>query len=226
MDNDGFKQRLARFLDSSIVPHGFVAAQLRKPTGAFGRQLMTRLLNRGNEELIVQTLDVLALRRDDVFMDVGFGGGLALELAMTRTSGPLWGVDYSGDMVHAGMRRFGSAVRSGRLNLVCADVTALPLRDALVSAVCSTNTVYFWPDPPAAFLSLHRVLRPGGRVTLGYSGARKMREFGQVTGHGFTLYEPDAVEQLARDAGFAQVHTHALEGGSTRGDYVSLLLKA
>jgi arsenite methyltransferase len=76
-------------LTTSFAPHRFIAAQLRQPTGPFGRWVMTRMLNRGNAELITASVDALALQREDVFMDLGFGGGLGLQLAMARTAAPL-----------------------------------------------------------------------------------------------------------------------------------------
>jgi len=218
-------RKLRDLLAARYVPAEFLAAQLRRPSGRFGRWVMTRSLNRGNAELISSSVDALALQRDDVFLDLGFGGGLSLELAATRTDGALWGIDYSGDVVLAGVTRFESLVRAGRLNLLCADVHALPLRDALFSAICSTNTVYFWSDPLRALGHLQRVLRPGGRLSLGFSGAPKMRQFGRITQHGFTLYEPDTVEQLLHSAGFGHVQTHALEGRLSSGDYVCLATK-
>jgi arsenite methyltransferase len=214
--------RVVEFLKSSIIPHRFIAAQLRQPSGRFGRWVMTRMLNRGNAELITAAIDVLQLQRDDVFMDLGFGGGLGLRIALSRTEAPLWGVDFSADVVRAGMDTFRKSIAGGRLNLVCADVAELPFRDGLVHAICSTNTIYFWPDPVGGLRSLRRVLRPGGRLALGFSGAAKMQEFGPVTTHGFTLYEPDKVEALLREAGFSQVQTLPQQGRFSRGDYVCL----
>jgi SAM-dependent methyltransferase len=215
-------RRILELLIGPLAPHRFVAAQLRRPTGPFGRWVMTRVLNRGNAELITGAVDALELQRNQSFLDLGFGGGLALKLAAARTDAPLWGVDFSPDVVLAGLNTFDSLVRSGRLNLVCADVADLPLRDALIHAICSTNTLYFWPDPVRALRSLRRVLSADGRLALGYSGATKMRGYGRVMEHGFTFYEPDRVEALLREAGFAQVQTIAQTGSTSRGDYVSL----
>jgi arsenite methyltransferase len=214
--------RLVNLLSLPLTPHRFVAAQLRQPSGRFGRWVMTRMLNTRNAELITGTLDALELRRDQSFLDLGFGGGLGLKLAAERTEAALWGVDFSADVVLAGVDAFADLVAAGRLNLVCADVADLPLRDGLVGAIASVNTIYFWPDPLRALSSLRRVLSAGGRVAIGYTGAAKMREFDQITRHGFRTYEPDAVEGLLREAGFTRVETRALQGKTSRGEYVSL----
>ena len=72
-----------------------VARQLSQPSGWFGRKVMTRLLNRGNRQLIEATLAQLELEAGTRLLDVGFGGGLALELAHRRGVRRLSGVDPS-----------------------------------------------------------------------------------------------------------------------------------
>lgn len=214
----------AELLLSPLIPHRFIAAQLRQPSGPFGRLIMTRVLNRGNAELISATIDALTLTRSDAFMDAGFGGGLGLQLAAARTEGPLWGVDFSADVVLAAKATatLRKLIAAGRLNVICADVEDLPLRDGLVQAICTTNTIYFWRDPTASLRSLRRVLSAGGRLALGFSGASKMREYGKVTTHGFTLYEPERVEALVREVGFSKVQMLPQNGQLSRGDFVCL----
>lgn len=215
-------RKVVDLLAARLVPHRFLAAQLRRPSGRFGRWVMTRGLNHGNAELIVATLDALELRSDDRFLDLGFGGGLAIELAAERTHGPLLGVDFSPDIVVEGAQRLQHLIHEGRLNLICADVVDLPLRDRLVSAACTTNTIYFWPSPERALESLRRILASSGRLAVGYSGAAKMKAFDSITRHGFTTYEPEQVERLLIAAGFGRVRTVALTGRVSQGDFVSV----
>jgi SAM-dependent methyltransferase len=219
-DEAGFNNLIFRAAEA-VFPHRFLASQLRRPSGRFGRWVVTATLNRGNADLILATVDALALRQDDVFMDIGFGGGRAIELAAQRTSGALWGVDFSADVVAGAARRFAALIIARRLNLLTADVSDLPLRDSLIDAICTTNTIYFWPDPARALQSLRRVLRSGGRLAIGYTGAVKMRQFNGITQHGFTLYEPERVEALLREAGFRDIHTRAHSGKVTRGDFTT-----
>jgi hypothetical protein len=55
-----------------------LARQLSRPRGWFGRAVMTRVLNRGNRELMEATLDGVRLGPESRLLDVGFGGGLLL----------------------------------------------------------------------------------------------------------------------------------------------------
>jgi SAM-dependent methyltransferase len=198
---------------------GAVARQLARPRGWFGRSVMTRVLNRGNRELIQATLDGVALTPEIRLLDVGFGGGLLLELAHRQGVPRLAGVDPSEAAV-AFLRRGPAWLDGSDVRLEVGAVEALPFDDASFDVVASTNTVYFWPDLARAFAELHRVLRPGGLLTMGFSGAAKLRRFGGITRHGFQLHENDALVAAASSAGFGDVRLVELHGRVTMGDFV------
>jgi arsenite methyltransferase len=216
------QRSFSNLLAMRILPHRFLATQLRKPSGRFGRWVMTRALNDGNAEMIAATLEALTLRPNERFLDVGFGGGLAITRAATQTEGALWGVDFAPDMVSAGARTLAPLIAAGRLNLLRADVADLPLRDGIVDAICTTNTIYFWPDLAKALAELLRLLAPYGRLAIGYTGAEKMRRFEPITSHGFRTFEPAALESALKSAGFRRITTRALAGKVTKGDYVTV----
>ena len=200
--------------------HRFISRQLRRPSGLFGRRVMTRLLNRGNAPLIEATLAAAKLGPGDSFLDAGFGGGRSLRLALRSVSNTLvYGIDFSPDVVREGHRRFKSQVARGEVALLQADVAELPFRDGMFDAVTTINTVYFWPDPEAAFRELARVVAPGGRLVVGYTGADKMAGHAELS-TGFRHVQPAEVEAWAVAAGFV-ARTEALGGRVTQGDFVT-----
>jgi hypothetical protein len=69
---------------------------------------------------------------------------------------------------------------------------------------------------------ISRVLRPGGCVVLGISPPEFMRGL-PFTRHGFTIYEPQQLEEMLRLAGFTDVRSEAHEGD--RVGYVCLIGK-
>jgi SAM-dependent methyltransferase len=109
---------------------------------------------------------------------------------------------------------------AGRLHLEVGVVEALPFEDASFDVVASTNTVYFWPELGRAFSELHRVLRPGGLLTVGFSGTAKLRGFGGITRHGFRFHESRDLTDAATGAGFSNVRLVELHGRVTEGDFV------
>lgn len=196
-----------------------IARQLAHPRGWFGRTVMTRVLNRGNRDLIEATLERVVLQPESRVLDVGFGGGLLLELAHRRGCRALAGVDPSEEVVARARERRGW-LPGGEVRLEVGVVEALPFADASFDVVASTNTIYFWPELARAFSELHRVLRPGGLLTVGFSGAAKLRSFGSITRHGFHFHENGAVVEAAARAGFGNVHLTDLHGPVTKGDHV------
>lgn len=199
----------------------FIAKQLSHPQGGFGRRVMVHMLNRGNEELISTGLALLELQASDTFLDLGFGGGISLHKASrVITEGKLVGIDRAVDMVEQARERFSDLVARDRLSLMAADVASLPLPDASVDKLLTTNTVYFWPDTRAGLAECVRVLAPGGRIAVGISGADKMRGYGPITAHGFTFYRGPELAAMLRDLGLENARAVALHGRHTTGDFV------
>lgn len=220
MANTAHTRTKSNLLLARLIPDRFLAAQLRKPSGLFGRVVMTRGLNQGNAQLLEQALSVLALRDGESFLDVGFGGGRALNLAAKQTRGALWGADFSADAVREGHHALRDLIATGQLNLITADVTSLPLRDGLVDTIFTTNTIYFWPDLAPALSELRRVLTGKGRLVIGYSGREKMERFNNITRYGFRMFVPQELETALAQSGF-RAQTTALHGDVTEGDFVT-----
>ncbi len=175
-----------------------LSRQLGQPSGWFGRRAMGKLLNRGNQRFLDDAVEALAPASGERVVDVGFGGGRALDLIRARVAPARpAGVDISTVMVEQGRERWGDGVE-----LHLADVAAMPFQDASVDGLLSVNTIYFWPDPAAALREIRRVLRPGGRLVLGVRRQTLLR-LSPVTWFGFRLYPVRQLEQLLRAAGFA-----------------------
>jgi SAM-dependent methyltransferase len=187
----------------------WMARQLGRPEGLGGR-LVARMMNRSNAAMNRRAIALLDVRASHEVLEVGFGGGLALDpLLALAWAGRVTGVEPSADMREAGRRRHAAAIASGRLRLDAASVERLPYAPAEFDRVLSVNTLYFWPDPAAGLAEMYRVMRPGGSLVLGYRPAAVMRRLG-FTRHGFRLYEDEAVLRLVGDAGFEVL---ALEEG-------------
>jgi arsenite methyltransferase len=195
----------------NLVPKSYLAAQLRRPTGLFGRLVIAPALNRTSARLNAAVVDALDLGGGDRVLEVGFGGGDLIErlLPLVR-EGSISGADLSGEMVALCSRRFSSAIEAGALSLHCASVDALPLGDASMDKACSANTIYFWSDPDAAVRELRRVIAPGGRVVVGFA-PRETLERLPVSEHGFRMYEVDEVASMLRAAGFDDITVTMIE---------------
>jgi arsenite methyltransferase len=163
-----------------------LARHLRRPEGALGRFVAGRL-DRRNRGLIDSAIEALDLEPGSVVADIGFGGGVGLELLLGRVAVKrAIGVDISPAMVESARRRFVDELEQGRLRLESGSLTEMPLPDAAVDGAITVNTVYFVDDLGAALGEVARVLRPRGRLVIGIGDPEAMGRM-RFTAHGFRL---------------------------------------
>jgi len=157
------------------------------------------MLNKGNGPAIAAAVRALDLTGAEEVADIGFGGGLGLDLLLeqTRDGGRVHGVDPSQDMVKRARKAHPAQVAAGRLALHEAGMESLPIGDGALDGWISLNTIYFVEDLPPAFAELHRVLAPSGRGVLGLADPEWMAQQA-FTKHTFTVRPvTDVVAALA-----------------------------
>jgi SAM-dependent methyltransferase len=202
--------------------------QLGHPRGRSGR-LVGAVLNRRNASTVAAAVASVPVHPGDRLVDVGFGGGLGLELLLRRLQdeaggcGVVHGMDVSETMVAAAGRRFRPHVAAGRLELHRAPMEALPLGNSAVDAAITLNTIYFLPDLAAAFRELHRVLRPGGRLVIGLGEPAAMARMA-VTREGFHIRPVGVVIDALGAAGLVLAEHRRV--GSGRGADHLLIARA
>jgi len=114
------------------------------------------------EATVGKTLARVNPRSDARILDVGAGTGFLLNrLARTHPPELLAGVDLSGGMLGVARRRLPSGV-----TLVQADADALPFPPGTFGKVVSSSSFHFWRRPLEGLREIHRVLEPGGVLTL------------------------------------------------------------
>ncbi|MBP2146424.1 ubiquinone/menaquinone biosynthesis C-methylase UbiE [Methanofollis sp. W23] len=100
-------------------------------------------------------------------VDIGGGPGhLAIELARI-TDLTIISLDISACIRQVAAENIRAAGLSDRITAVTGDAAQMPLPDASVDLAVSKGSVFFWPEPAAAFREIRRVLRPGGVAWIG-----------------------------------------------------------
>ena len=184
------------------MPPRFIARQLSRPTGFFGR-IMGRLMNRHNAKLNSYAVRQLELTPSDRVLEVGFGGGVSLP-SLIASAAFVGGVDRSRDMVRRAKAMFSEAVSAGRADFREGNVEELPFEASSFGKVCTVNTIYFWSSLDAGFAEINRVLLPGGRVVVGFVPKERMDRMGMPADI-FTSRAPNDVVAALRKAGFSDV---------------------
>jgi arsenite methyltransferase len=177
------------------------ARQLGHPQGLAGR-LVGAALNRGNARSVKAAVDATEVGAGASVADVGFGGGVGLSLLLDRVgpSGTVHGVEISQEMLARARRRYAAAVSAGRLILHAGSLGQLPLPDASLDGLVTTNTVYFVDDIGEAFTEMARVLAPSGRAVIGIADPEAMAKM-PFAPYGFRLREIGDLVDGARTAG-------------------------
>jgi arsenite methyltransferase len=182
-----------------------LARQLGRPEGLRGR-LIGRGLNKGNRTAVTAAVSATSLGPGQAAADVGFGGGIGLQLLLERVGagGHVDGVELSDTMLQQARRRYRASCANGSLALHAGTLGELPLEDGSLDGLITTNTVYFVENLEQAFGEIARVLRPGGRAVVGIGDPEMMAAM-PVTAHGFRVRPLDELVALMRQAGFTDV---------------------
>ncbi len=150
----------------------FIARQLSRPTGFMGA-VIRRLMNRHNARMNAFAVSELALHPTDRVLEVGFGGGITLPLLIDGAAF-VAGVDRSHDVVDWARRHFSRSIAAGRADFHQGHVEELPYETAAFDKVCTVNTVYFWKSLDEGFAEISRVLKPLGKITVGFLPKSRM----------------------------------------------------
>jgi ubiquinone/menaquinone biosynthesis C-methylase UbiE len=180
----------------------FIARQSSRPRGMIGR-LLGHVMAIETASLNSEALGLLALQPSDRVLEVGFGHGRTIRLAAAQVpQGFVVGVDVSRDMVRMAQRRCLNLAGKGLVELMVGDSRRLPYADTSFDKVLSVHTIYFWEEPIKDLGEIFRVLKPGGRLVLGF---RAKPDRGSTTDFPetvYSFYSIDEVNTLLESAGF------------------------
>jgi ubiquinone/menaquinone biosynthesis C-methylase UbiE len=168
--------------------------------------LETRALN----DEILRRLGVASGER---ILEIGFGHGRTLErAAKANPRARFAGIDHAADMVAALARRARRRVEEGHLEVRAGDSSALPWSDATFDGVFAVHTIYFWRHPERDLAEIRRVLRPGGRLLLGFR-ERTPEVEAALPAEIYHLRSADEVAALLRAAELVPSLSHSLAPG-------------
>jgi ubiquinone/menaquinone biosynthesis C-methylase UbiE len=191
----------------------WIARQSRLPAGWAG-EVVARVMAWDTRSANAFALAQLPVEPHHAVLEIGCGHGRTLaELARRAADGFVAGIDPSDVMVRLATRRLRSAIGRGRAEVRRAEAAHLPFEDARFDAVLAVHVLYFWQDPLVELREIHRVLRPGGTLLLGFRpDDRDARR--RLPDSVYHLRSVPEVEKLLREAGFEKSRTAEKPSGA------------
>lgn len=180
----------------------------RKPTGVGGK-VMVAAMNLGHRALADWGLSFGPVFFQKA-LDCGCGGGANLKKLLNRCpDSHVSGADYSAVSVDKSRKVNLRAIEEGRCQVVQASASALPFPAETFDLVTAFETVYFWPDLPACFREIWRLLTPGGTFLIcNECGGSGQGEQWEKRIGGMKIYKAEQLKTLLEECGFQQLQIH------------------
>ena len=155
----------------------FFSKQARKPSGIFGLVIAPIIFNRGNAELNDFVHDALSINKKDHLLEIGFGTGKLLnKIAPQLKEGLIDGIDFSKTMVDLAKKKNRKYIKQGRTKLHLGDFDSTFFEECTYDKIFTVNTVYFWRNPTRTINRINRLLKPGGKVVIGFHAKHQMEK--------------------------------------------------
>lgn len=181
----------------------FFSRQARKPTGLFGRWIMSNIFDFGNARLNRFVYSIMAPQAGDHILDVGCGTGKLIHRIARQTDGCVAeGIDFSASMISIARRKNRKHIAAGKVCIHEGNVDHLQIPAGTFTKICSVNTIYFWPALESSIKKMVQLLKPGGMLVLGYEDIAQLKKR-RLDTQIFRFYSKDEVEKLVHSAGSA-----------------------
>lgn len=175
--------------------------QLRRPTGEYGIEV-GQIMNQSNKVFYDDVFNLLPQTPAGKLLEIGFGNGIFFKNYLSKQPNlALTGLDFSETMLSEATKNNKDLLENGSLKLHLGDSLKMPFPDNNFDHVVAINTLYFWPSVQEQLNEIKRVLKKGGDLFLGYRPKDSVKD-APFTKEVFTLYHPEEVKDMVKEAGF------------------------
>lgn len=174
----------------------YFSKQARKPSGLFGFFYMSQIFNKGNAKINELVKDTLDIQENDHGLEIGFGTGILLSaITGNLENGLMEGIDFSKSMLSIAGKKNKKAIKEGKVKLTLGDFDKTPFDESSFDKIFTVHTIYFWKNPEATISKMYRLLKPGGKVVIGFKDKSVMEKM-PLNKDVFQYYSTDDVVNL------------------------------
>ncbi|RWR06265.1 class I SAM-dependent methyltransferase [Siminovitchia fortis] len=140
--------------------------QFGKPAGPIGK-FFGWMMDKYNKVEHEETIQILDLQPDDHVLEIGYGTGQAIRLAVDKIqNGKIVGVDHSDAMFEVASRKNKKWIHQGIVDLLVGDAGKLDFGEKSFDKVYSIHCIYFWEQPESNLKEIYRVLKNKGIIAI------------------------------------------------------------
>lgn len=145
-----------------------IARQASNPKGMLGK-IVGFIMSYETKKVNQVALDLLNLKPNDKVLEVGFGHGKTIRDACNSSEiRKFIGIDISETMLSVAQKSNKKFIDKGLVELKLSGVDSIPSQDNYFDKVLTVHTLYFWKDIQKSFNELHRVMKPGAYLVIGF----------------------------------------------------------
>ena len=180
-------------------------SQFAKPTGFFGK-ILAKGMARGHKKFYKNALKAINPKKDDKYLEIGFGSGIFIKKYMSHVS-KIAGIDYSEDMVKLASNINRKLVESGKAEFKQGYASSLPWDDNEFTVVAAIEVFFFLNETEKTLKEIFRILKPGGRliIEMGFNKDDGVDHKRIIKKMNLKLYSGEEMKKLLKNAGFNDV---------------------
>ena len=183
----------------------FFSKQAQKPSGLFGRLIMSIIFNIGNKKLNTRIKNIILSNHYDRILEIGFGTGkLIYELAIKSEYGIIEGIDLSNTMFKIAKKRNYKFINMGKVIIRNEDLDKAYFNNDTYNLIFSINTIYFWKDLLIFFKKVYDILKMNGIFLISFENMDLIKSR-NLNKNIFNFYNNEMILELLTKIGYKSV---------------------